>query len=356
MPPVEPRTIEVPDISVASRHRRNRIKKRNKLARAQLLLASSELDAAAIAELADLERCRVAAARSASAARTAELALADHVRNRAGCPVFAAPHQASVDAADVSDLARRALRESRDQYSLERQVVARLEAGPSRPRQRRPSPPAVLASISPFPSPVLDLPACDPAAAPEPRSDLDNRLELEVVELRRVVASLEAEREEKRLRLHLLESSARPAPRAEELLADRVLPGGLTVAQALAEKDARIEQLRFALADRSGRRLDDRLGRAAAFVHDPENLFASLPSAGPAAGRVSPRSRGPSPRPAGRSPPPSPPPAGRPAPLFSWGLGLARGVSSHDQRARLARSASADIAPLAGALASSPPA
>ncbi len=90
MLPVDLRILEVPDISVASHFHRDRIKRKNKRARAQLLLVSSELNAAAVAELADQDRRRVVAARAASDDRAAVLALADHERLLAGCPVPAA--------------------------------------------------------------------------------------------------------------------------------------------------------------------------------------------------------------------------------------------------------------------------
>jgi hypothetical protein len=356
MPPVDLRILDIPDISVASRHSRRRIKKKNKLVRTQLLLVSSVLDTAAVSELVDQERRRVAAARAASDESAAVLALADHERLRAGCPVLAAPHSVPVDAADVSALAQPTLRESRDQHNLERQVVARLEAGPRRASQRRPPSPETLASFFPVSLPALERPACEPGAAPAPSSDLITRLELEATELRRAVASLEADREEKRLRLRLLESSAHLAPRAAVSPVAQLLPGGITVAQALAEKDACITQLRFEIADRIGRRLEDRLRLASEFVHNPANHFAPLPSAGTAAERASSVSRRPSPLPGGLSPSPSPPASARPTLLFSWGLGLARGASSQDQRSRLARSAAGDIAPPAGVRALSPPA
>jgi hypothetical protein len=352
MSPVDLRILEVPDISVASHFHRNRIKKKNKRARAQLLLVSSVLDADAVAELVDQERRRVAAARAAPADRAAVLALADHERLRAGCSVPAAPHSASVDAADVSDLAKRILRESRDQSDLERQVVARLDAGPRRAPPRRPPSPEPPGRTSLVPRPAREPQVCEPAAAPDPRSAHYDRLE--VIELRRAVASLEADREEKHLRLRLLESSAHLAPRVEATPADQLLPGGISVAQALAEKDACIAQLRFEIADRSGRRLEDRISLASAFVHNPANCFAPPPSAGTVAERASPWSRGPFPLPGGRSPLPSPPPTERPPLLFSWGLGLARCASSQDQLGRLARSANADTATPAGARAPRP--
>jgi hypothetical protein len=354
MPPVDLRILDVPDRSVASHFHRDRIKKKNKRARAQLLLVSSVLEASAVAELVDQERRRIAAARADTADRAAVLALADHERLRAGCPVSAASLSSSAAAADVSDLAKRTLRESRDQSALERQVVARLDAGPPRARPRRPPPPESPGRAPSAPRLVQGLPARELAAAPEPRSAHHDRLEREVIDLRRAVASLEADREEKRLRLRLLESSARLAPRVGASPADLPPPCTVDVARELAEKDACIAQLRFELADRSGRRLEERLGRVAAFVHNPANCFAPLPPSGSVADWAHPRSRGPSPLPAGRSPPPSPPRAERPAHLFSWGLGLARGASSQDQRARLARSASADIAPPAGVLAPPP--
>jgi hypothetical protein len=298
MPPVDLRILEVPDISVASHFHRNRIKKKNKRARAQLLLVSSVLDADAVAELVDQERRRVAAARAASGDRAAALALADHERLRAGSSVPA-----------------------------ELQACAGAAQEPQ---------------------------VCELAAAPDPRSAHHDRLELEVIELRRAVASLEADREEKRLRLRLLESSAHLAPRVEATPADQLLPSGISVAQALAEKDACIAQLRFDIADWSGSRLEDRISLASAFVHNLANCFAPLPSAGAVAERASPWSRGPSPLPGGRPSPPSPPPTERPPLLFSWGLGLARGASSQDQLGRLASSANADTATSAGARAPRP--
>ncbi len=125
MPPADLRLLELPDKSAASRYQRNRIKKKNRRTQAQLLLVSSVLEADAVAELADRERSRIAAARVASDDRAAVLALADRERLRAGCPVSAALLPHSADAGAVSDLARRTLRESRDQTALERQVVAR---------------------------------------------------------------------------------------------------------------------------------------------------------------------------------------------------------------------------------------
>jgi hypothetical protein len=356
MPPRDLRILEVPDRSVSSHFHRDRIKKKNKRARAQLLLVSSELDATVVAELADQERRKVAAARAASDDRAAVLALADHERLRAGCPISATSHSSSADAVDVSDLAQRTLRESRDQSDIERQVVARLDAGPRRARPRWPPPPESPGRAPSVPRPAQGLPVHELAAAPEPCSAHYDHLEREVIDLRLAVASLEADREEKRLRLLLLESQARPAPRAEATPADQPSPSGPCLVQALAEKEACIAQLRFQLADRSDRRLEDRLSRVAAFVHNPANCFASPPPTGNDADCAVPRSRGPSPLPGGRSPPPSPPPVGRRPHLFSWGLGLARGASSLDQRERLARSATADTASPAGALAPLPPA
>ncbi len=221
--------------------------------RAQLLLVSSELEADAVAELADRERSRIAAARAASDDRAAALALADRERLRAGCPVSAVPHPDSFDAVAVSDLAKRTLRESRDQTALERQVVARFGAGPRRALPRRPSSPELPGCSSPVPRHVQEQQARELAAAPGPRPVDHDRLELENLELRRAVASLEADREEKRLRLLLLESSAHLVPRAEATLAVPPSPSGPCLAQALAEKEACIAQLRFQLADRSGK-------------------------------------------------------------------------------------------------------
>ena len=351
MPPADLRLLELPDKSAATRYQRNRIKRKNRRTQAQLLLVSSVLEADAVAELADRERSRTVAARAASDDRAAVLALADRERLRAGCPVSAALLPHSADAGAVSDLARRTLRESRDQTALERQVVARLDAGPRRALPCRPPSPEPPGCPSPDPRPAQGQQACEPVAAPGPHPEDLGRLELENLELRRAIASLEAEREEKRLRLLLLESSAHLAQRAEANPADHYSPSGASAAQALAEKDARIAQLQFQLADCSARRLEDSLGRAAAFVHSSSNCFALAPSAGSAAERVSSRSRGPSPLPGGSSPPPSPPPVGRRRYLFSWGLGLARGASSQDQRDRLARSAAADTASPASALA-----
>ncbi len=54
MPPADLRILDLPDKSSASRHHRNRIKKKNKRTRAQLLLVSSELEAAAVADISKL--------------------------------------------------------------------------------------------------------------------------------------------------------------------------------------------------------------------------------------------------------------------------------------------------------------
>jgi hypothetical protein len=313
------------------------------------------LEADAVAELVDRERSRIAAARAASDDRAAVLALADRERLRAGCPVSAALLPHSADAGAVSDLARRTLRESRDQTALERQVVARFAAGPRRALPRRPPSPESLGRSSPDPRHAQEQQACAPVAVLVPRPADHERLELQNLELRRAIASLEAEREEKRLRLLLLESQAHLAQRAEATPADHPSSSGPPTARALAEKDARIAQLQFQLADRSDRRLEDRLSRVAAFVHNPANCLAPPPSAGTVAERPPSRSRGPSPLPGGRSPPPSPPPVERRPHLFSWGLGLARGASSQDQRDRSARSAAADPASPASASAPLPP-
>jgi hypothetical protein len=356
MPLADLRILDLPDKSSASRHHRNRIKRKNRRTRAQLLLVSSELEAAAVAELADRERSRFAAARLASDDRAAVLSLADRERIRAGCPVSAAPLPDSVDAKAVSDLAKRTLRESRDQTALERHVVARFDTGPWCAPSRRPSSPESPGRSSTVHRPAQEPPAGAPAAAPAPCPADHERLELENLALRRAIVLLEAEREEKRLRLLLLESSARLAQRAEATSVDLPLPSGPSAAHALAEKDARIAQLQFQLAERSDRQLQGSLGRVAAFVHNPSNCFALPPSAGTVAESSSPLSRGPSPLLGGCSPPPAPPPVGRRRHLFSWGLGLARGASSQDQRERSARSAGADAAPPAGARAPLPPA
>jgi hypothetical protein len=180
------------------------------------------------------------------------------------------------------------------------------------------------------PQPALEPRASESANAPSPSTSHHETLELEVAELRLVVASLEAEREEHRLRLRLLELLARsatrpPAPPAEPLLAD-----GTPVARALAEKDARIAQLRFEIEDRSARRLAARLSLASAFFHDPANQLAAQPPAAPAVALSPPRTKVPSSLPGEASPSPPPPPPARLPAHFSWGLGLARGTLSQD--------------------------
>jgi hypothetical protein len=355
MPPADLRILEVPELGSVSHFHRNRVKRKNKRTRAALLLVSSVLDTAAVSELVDQERRRVVAARAAPVDRAAELAPADNGRLRAGSFVPAVSPLSPADAADVPERARRDLRDWRSQSLPKRRAVARPEACPRRHLHRRSPSPEPPAAEPPVPQPATGPPAGVPASAPELCPALNDGLALEVLELRRTVAALEADREEKRLRLCLLESAAHLAPRVVESPVAPLLPGGVTVAQALAEKDACITQLRFEIADRSGRRLADRLRLASEFVHNSANHFAPPPSAGTTAVRALSEFRGPSPPPGGRSPSPSPPVPARPALLFSWGQGLARGASSHDQRSRLARSAAEDAVTPAGARAPSPP-
>jgi hypothetical protein len=180
-----------------------------------------------------------------------------------------------------------------------------------------------LAVPQPVPAPSDD----DPTPAPGTSTARPDLLELELAELRRVVASLEAGRAAQSLRPRSPEPLARPAACTPADPAEQFLADGTSVAQAMATRDARIAQLLFELADRNARQLDDRLSRASAFVHNPSNQLAAPTPPELAAEPVSPRAREPSP-PSRRSlqSPPPPHPA-RPPPLFSSGLGLARGAT-----------------------------
>jgi ABC-type lipoprotein export system ATPase subunit len=82
MPPKQFDIREVSDLSFACYTARRRFKKQNSRNLAQLLLVTSELGAAAVAELADKERQRISAARAAQQDRAIAPACADPERIR----------------------------------------------------------------------------------------------------------------------------------------------------------------------------------------------------------------------------------------------------------------------------------
>ena len=232
MPPRQTSIREVPDRAFACRSARRRIKKKNLRNLVELLLVTSELGAAAVAELADQELQRVRAAR----ADIPDLGTADHFTDgaRAGeieiSPICTQPDIASDGAAPAPaaefpgtslELARETLQESREQSAVVRRLLSRAAEQTSR-------------LLPPPPDPALI-----PAAAPSPAGGA-------------VVA----------------------APRD---LAGLLLPDGTSVAQALAARDARIAQLRFEISDRDRRQRIASIDRAAAFVRDPANQLAASP-------------------------------------------------------------------------------
>ncbi len=132
---------EVPARTAASRSSWRRANQQTRRTQNQLLLVSSALDAAAVAELADKERQRATAARAEHRERAAVLALADRERIRAGCSCSVGTSLVAADDEDVSALAKRTLRDSWDQFALERRVVPRLAAGLERSPRRKPTDP-----------------------------------------------------------------------------------------------------------------------------------------------------------------------------------------------------------------------
>jgi hypothetical protein len=297
--------------------------------REQLLLVSSELDAAAVSELAAQER-RVIAGRNARRDCAAVLACADRVRARAGCPSPLCTPPAVDDAVDVPALAERTLRDTREQSALEHRLLSRLAAGLERaPRCQLPSPaPSASppAAIRPAPGPG----ASAPASGPGPSSSAQHTLlELSCAGLERAVASLEAVCTELGRHPRTSVSPARPAAHPLSDPAELFFPDGTTVAHALAARYARIAQLLFEIEDRGARQLETSLGRAAAFLRDPSNLLAAPPPEEPASEPVSPRARD-LPQPLrGEQTPSSPPRPARNAKQLSWRLGLARSSPPH---------------------------
>ncbi len=269
MPPKQTFIREVPDRAFACKSARRRIQKKNLRNLAQLLLVTSELSAAAVAELADKEIQRVRAARADAPDSSPAAAFTDG--DRAGdvvsSPVGTQPAAAiaRVDSAPSTDssrppleLARETLRESREISVAVRQLLSRnAEQAP----RRLPSPPA------PVPAPVA-------GPQPAPSSRTEAWLAHESAKVRSTAAKFEAA---------LLEHSPPPcssppsggvtaiAPRD---LAGLLLPDGTSVAHALAARDARIAQLRFEITDRERRHRFASIDRAAAFVRDPSNLLA----------------------------------------------------------------------------------
>ncbi len=262
----------VPDHSFACKSAWRRFKKQNIRNSAQLLLVSSELGAAAVAELADKERQRVLAARAANqdGAIAPACTDCDCAREPGPSPVCTQPVAASLEGisapASVSpraslDLARDTLQESREQSVAVRRVLSR---SPERAASRHPASPDSNLILSAGPQP-----------APGPRTE--DLLEREYAKIRHAVAELEARRPERIQRSRLPSSSGGSAARAPPDLAALFLPDGTSVAHALAGRDAHIAQLRFHIADRNGRQLADSISRAAAFVRNPSNRLAAPP-------------------------------------------------------------------------------
>ena len=261
MPPKQTFIREVPDRAFACKSARRRIQKKNLRNLAQLLLVTSELSAAAVAELADKEIQRVRAARADAPDPSPAAAFTDG--DRAGddvsSPVGTQPAAAiaRVDSAPSTDssrppleLARETLRESREISVAVRQLLSRnAEQAP----RRLPSPPA--------PVPV-------PVAGPQPA---------QLEEVRSTAANFGAATLER-------SPPPRPSPPSGGVtaivprdLAGLLLPDGTSVARALAARDARIAQLRFEITDRERRHRFASIDRAAAFVRNPSNQLAAPP-------------------------------------------------------------------------------
>jgi hypothetical protein len=271
MPPKQLNIRPVPDRSFACKSARRRFKKQNIRNSAQLLLVSSDLCAAAVAELADKERQRVLAARADHPDCAPAPACANRVcvQEPGSSPVCTQPAVASAGDASISapaslrahlDLAREALRESREQSAAVRRVLSRIpELAP-----RRLPPPSDPAPVS----------VAGPQAAPGSR--IEDLLAREYAKIRRTVAEFEAAHPEQVPRPRPPSTTGGVTVLAPQDLAGLLLPDGTSVERALATRDARIAQLRFEISDREKRHRLDSIGRAAAFVRDSSNQLAAF--------------------------------------------------------------------------------
>jgi hypothetical protein len=336
MPPKQTFIREVPDRAFACKSARRRIKKKNLRNLAQLLLVTSELSAAAVAELADQEIQRVRAARADTLdpAPAATFTDGDRAGDDVPSPVGTQPVVAiaRLDSAPSNDssrppleLARETLQESREQSAVVRRLLSRsAEQAP----RRLPSPPA------PVPVPVA-------GPQPAPGSRTEARLAQECAKLRSTVAEFEAAHLE-----HSLPPCSSPPTGGVTAIAPRdlaglLLPDGTSVAHALAERDARIAQLRFEITDRERRHRFASIDRAAAFVHNPSNQLAAPPLSHP-------------PLSTGREPAlPSIPPCGASSPALPRAL-LPLRLPRVPRRARRPHSSGAPADPVPPALVERP--
>ena len=289
MPPQQHSIREVPDRAFACRTARRRFKKQNHRNLVQLLLVTSELSAAAVAELADQELQRVRAARAGNLDPAPAAPFTDPDRAGEGdpspvCtqPVVAGDRLAPTPAAEPPqppwDLAREILQESREQSAAVRRLLARSSELAPR-RLPPPSDPALVSVAGPSPAPgsrSVESPACEPA------------------ETRSTLAEFEQSHPAPGPRPRCSSPTGSTAAVAPRDLAGLLLPDGTSVAQALAARDARIAQLSFEISDRDRRQRFASIGRAAAFVRDPSNQLAD-PSPGhalPSPGRAPASPRG----------------------------------------------------------------
>jgi hypothetical protein len=289
MPPTQQSIREVPDRAFVCRTARRRFKRQNHRNLVQLLLVTSELSAAAVAELADQELQRVRAARADNLAPAPDAPFTDLDRAGDGdpspvCtqPAVAGDKTAPTPAAEPSrpplELARKILQESREQSAAVRRLLSRSsEQAPRRPPT--PSDPA-LVSVA--------------GSSPAPGSRPEESLARVSTKLRSTVAELGDSHLAPGPRPRPPSPTGGVAAAAPRDLAGLLLPDGTSVAQALAARDARIAQLSFEISDRDRRQRFASIGRAAAFVRDPSNQLAD-PSPGqalPSLGRAPASPRG----------------------------------------------------------------
>ena len=272
MPPKQTFIREVPDRAFACKSARRRIKKKNLRNLAQLLLVTSELSAAAVAELADQERQRVRAARAdiLDPAPAAPFTDCDRAGEGDSSPVCTQPDVASDKVASAPaaesiwtplELARETLQESREQSAVVRRLLSR--SAEQAPRRLPPPPDSSLPSAA--------------RPHPAPGSRTEDLLAREHAKTRSTVSESAASHPAQEQRSALPSPAGGAVAVAPRDLAGLLLPDGTSVAQALAARDARIAQLRFEISERERCQRAASFDRAASFVWDPSNQLAAPP-------------------------------------------------------------------------------